>query len=96
MPCPEVVTVSYIRPAKVLTLFSVEGDTQVEQKNTAVGFLTEGVWRDCVGKFVLKDCVGEAIPVSSSSLTFFSIKMICSLKCKVFHGQWNSASYRAA
>ena len=40
MPCPEVFTVSYIRPAEVLTLFSVEGDTQVKQKKTAVGFLT--------------------------------------------------------
>ena len=39
-PCPEVVAVSYIRPAEVPTLFSVEGDAQVEQKNTAVGFLT--------------------------------------------------------
>ena len=41
-PCPEVVTVSYIRPAEVPTLFSVEGDTQVEQKNHAVRFLTGG------------------------------------------------------
>ena len=40
MPCPEVVVVSYIRPAEVPTLPSVEGDAQVEQKNTAVGFLT--------------------------------------------------------
>ena len=40
MPCPEVVTISYIRPAKVLTLFSVEGDTQVKQKNHKCGFLT--------------------------------------------------------
>ena len=39
-PCPEVVTISYIRPAKVLTLFSVKGDTQVEQKNHECGFLT--------------------------------------------------------
>ena len=43
MPCPEVVTVSYIRQAKVLTLFSVKGDAQVEQQNTVVGFLTIGV-----------------------------------------------------
>ena len=41
MPCPEVVAISYIRPAEVPTLFSVEGDTQVEQKNTIVGFLTQ-------------------------------------------------------
>ena len=39
-PCPEVVAVSYIRPAEVPTLFSVEGDAQVKQKNTAVGFIT--------------------------------------------------------
>ena len=40
MPCPEVVAVFYIRLAEVLTLFSVEGDAQVEQQNTVVGFLT--------------------------------------------------------
>ena len=40
MPRPEVVTVSYIRLAKVLTLFSVEGDAQIEQKNHANRFLT--------------------------------------------------------
>ena len=40
MPCPEVVAVSYIRPAEVPTLFSVEGDAQVERQNTIVGFLT--------------------------------------------------------
>ena len=45
MPCPEVAAVSYIRPAKVLTLFSVEGDAQVEQQNTVVGFLTQMVVR---------------------------------------------------
>ena len=45
-PCPEVVAVSYIRPAEVLTLFSVEGDAQVEPKNTAVGFLTRVVSGD--------------------------------------------------
>ena len=39
-PCPEVVAVFYIRPAGVPTLFSVEGDAQVEQQNTVVGFLT--------------------------------------------------------
>ena len=39
-PCPEVVAVFYIRLGKVPTLFSVEGDTQVEQQNTVVGFLT--------------------------------------------------------
>ena len=39
-PCPEVVAVSYIRPAEVPTLFSVEGDAQVEQQDTIVGFLT--------------------------------------------------------
>ena len=39
-PCPEVVTVSYVRPAEVLTLFSVEGEAQVERQNTIVGFLT--------------------------------------------------------
>ena len=39
-PCPEVVAVFYIRPAEVLTLFSVEGDAQVEPQNTIVGFLT--------------------------------------------------------
>ena len=41
-PCPEVVAVFYIRPAEVPTLFSVEGDTQVERQNTVVGFLTMG------------------------------------------------------
>ena len=40
MPCPEVVVISYIRLAKVLTLFSVEGDAQVEQKYHKHGFLT--------------------------------------------------------
>ena len=40
-PCPEVVAVSYIRPAEVPTLFSVEGDAQVKLQNTVVGFLTE-------------------------------------------------------
>ena len=40
MPCPEVVAVFYIRPAEVPTLLSVEGDAQVEQQNTVVGFLT--------------------------------------------------------
>ena len=39
-PCPEVVVVFYIRPAEVLTLFSVEGEAQVERRNTVVGFLT--------------------------------------------------------
>ena len=39
-PCPEVVAVFYIRLAKVPTLFSVEGEAQVEQQNTIVGFLT--------------------------------------------------------
>ena len=39
-PCPEVVAVFYIRQAEVPTLFSVEGDAQVEQQNTVVGFLT--------------------------------------------------------
>ena len=42
-PCPEVVAVFYIRLAEVPTLFSVEGDTQVEQQNTVVGFLTAKV-----------------------------------------------------
>ena len=37
---PEVVAVFYIRPAEVPTLSSVEGDAQVEQQNTVVGFLT--------------------------------------------------------
>ena len=40
LPCPEVVAVFYIRPAEVPTLFSVEGDAQVEQQNTVVGFIT--------------------------------------------------------
>ena len=40
LPCPEVVAVSYIRPAEVPTLFSVEREAQVEQQNTVVGFLT--------------------------------------------------------
>ena len=44
LPCPEVVAVFYIRPAEVPTLFSVEGDAQVKQQNTVVGFLTYG-WR---------------------------------------------------
>ena len=39
-PCPEVVAVFYIRPVEVPTLFSVEGDAQVERQNTVVGFLT--------------------------------------------------------
>ena len=39
-PCPEVAAVFYIRLAEVPTLFSVEGDAQVEQQNTVVGFLT--------------------------------------------------------
>ena len=39
-PCPEVVAISYIRPAEVPTLFSVEGEAQVKQQNTVVGFLT--------------------------------------------------------
>ena len=43
LPCPEVVAVFYIRPAEVLTLFSVGGDAQVERQNTVVGFLTPGV-----------------------------------------------------
>ena len=43
LPCPEVVAVSYIRPAEVPTLFSIEGDAQVEQQNTVVGFLTQDV-----------------------------------------------------
>ena len=42
-PCPEVVAVFYIRPAEVPTLFSVEGDAQVERQNTVVGFLTRYV-----------------------------------------------------
>ena len=40
VPCPEVVAVFYIRPAEVPTLLSVEGDAQVEQQNTIVGFIT--------------------------------------------------------
>ena len=39
-PCPEVVAIFYIRPAKVPTLFSVEGEAQVKQQNTVVGCLT--------------------------------------------------------
>ena len=47
LPCPEVVAVFYIRPAEVpTTLFSVEGDAQVEQQNTVVGFLTSRVGRE--------------------------------------------------
>ena len=46
LPCPEVVAVFYIRPAEVPTLFSVEGDTQVEQQNTVVGFLTQSLYLD--------------------------------------------------
>ena len=42
-PCPEVVTVFYIRPAEVPTLFSVEGEAQVKRQNTVVGFLTDRV-----------------------------------------------------
>ena len=38
--CLEVVAVSYIRQAEVPTLFSVEGDAQVEQKNHKHGFFT--------------------------------------------------------
>ena len=40
-PCPEVVAVFYIRPAEVPTLFSVEGNAQVKQKNHECGLLTE-------------------------------------------------------
>ena len=40
LPCPEVVAVSYIRPAEVPTPFSVEGEAQVEPQNTVVRFLT--------------------------------------------------------
>ena len=43
-PCPEVVAIFYIRPAEVPTLFSVEGDTQVERQNTVVKFLTHAAW----------------------------------------------------
>ena len=42
LPCPEVVAVSYIRPAEVPTLFSAEGEAQVERQNTVVGLLTLG------------------------------------------------------
>ena len=42
-PCPEVAAVFYIRPAEVPTLFSVEGEAQVERQNTVVGFLTSPV-----------------------------------------------------
>ena len=45
LPCPEVVAVFYIRPAEVPTLFSVEGDAQVELQNTVVGFITIEVGR---------------------------------------------------
>ena len=45
-PCPEVVAVFYIRPAEVPTLVSVEGDAQVEQQNTVVGFLTQSLYLD--------------------------------------------------
>ena len=48
LPCPEVVAVFYIRPAEVPTLFSVEGDAQVEQQNTVVGFLTIVVVWSCI------------------------------------------------
>ena len=40
MPCPEIVAIFYIRPAEVPTLFSVEGEAQVERQNTVLGFLT--------------------------------------------------------
>ena len=40
MPCPEVVAISYIRPAKVPTRFRVEGEAHVKRQNTVVGFLT--------------------------------------------------------
>ena len=46
-PCPEVVAVSYIRLAKVLTLCSVEGDAPVEQKNHKCGFLTSTSVQHC-------------------------------------------------
>ena len=39
-PCPEVVAVFYFRQAEVSTLFDVEGDAQVEQKNHTNGFFT--------------------------------------------------------
>ena len=45
-PCPEVVTVSYIRLVGVPTLSSVEGDAQVEQKNHEHRFLTVMVQND--------------------------------------------------
>ena len=47
-PCPEVVAISYIRPAEVPTLVSVEGDAQVEQQNTVVGFLTSDEFQQVV------------------------------------------------
>ena len=47
-PCSEVVAVFYIRLAEVPTLFSVEGDAQVEQQNTVVGFLTDSFMRESV------------------------------------------------
>ena len=53
MPCPEVVAISYIRPAEVPTLFSVEGDAQVKQKNHKRGLLTQPLWLD--GLLLLDD-----------------------------------------
>ena len=51
-PCPEVVAVFYIRPAEVLTLFSVEGEAQVERQNTVVGFFTSLLLINVEGLFV--------------------------------------------
>ena len=63
MPCPEVVAVSYIREAEVLTLFSVEGDAQVEQKNHATRFLTS-----VFNHLILRFCPAQVrqSPVDSS------------------------------
>ena len=58
LPCPEVVAVSYIRQAKVPTLFSVEGDAQVEQQNTVVGFITMDKMTDKEAELnVIQDCI---------------------------------------
>ena len=69
MPCPEVVAVFYIRPAEVPTLFSVEGDAQVEQQDTAVGSLTTYAcpWRRENQSVPYREC--EVLTVMQSLLS---------------------------
>ena len=69
MPCPEVVAVSYIRPVEVPTLFSVEGDAQVKQKNHERGrFLTSLVMDKTVVSMVKQRGVGQTARLRRLSL----------------------------